>query len=373
MCKLIFLSEFYRMFKRSRYVRKNGFKQYSGNSIEKCKQILNDCYNKEKGFFQVSNGHFTLFYIRDFGWIVNSLMKLGYKNKVRSTLNYALNIYSKNHCVTTSISMNDEPFDFPYMSVDSLPYLIYSLSCLNDKQLVKKYKSFLENEIIKFYDLVIDKNTGLVRQDKFFSSMKDYSKRKSSCYDNSMLYLLKVSCDKLGLKHLFAKWDYRELLVQNFWNGNYFYDDIVKKDYVAGDANVFPFWVGAIKNKNMLRKVIQSLKLAKLDYPFPLKYTFKKKHSKFIGFEFIANNYEGNTIWMHMGPLYVMIVGKVDKKLQQKYIIKYSKIIEKYSTFLEVFNPDSKPYQLPYYISDEAMSWCANYLFLMSIKNEARK
>ncbi|MCB9358814.1 hypothetical protein H6503_02700 [Candidatus Woesearchaeota archaeon] len=360
----IFFSEWWRMFRRSIYVKKNGFKRYKGDAEAICKQILEDCYNSEKKFYQVSDGHFTLFYTRDFAWITESLIRLGHKDRVRSTLSYALKVFRRYGKITTTISKNDKPFDFPKMAIDSIPYLVYSLACLGDSRLVSEYKDFLEDQIKLFCKYVVDQNTGMIMQNIHFSSMKDYSKRSSSCYDNCMLHLLSKSCDKLRLINPLSEWEYEHILIDNFWNGEYFYDDLKKRRYVAGDANTFPFWVGAVKNKEILKKVISKIHEEDLDNPFPLKYTKVNRAGDYIGMEIFAGNYEGNTVWMHMGPLYVEIVGRVDKKLQSEYIIGYKNVIERFGNFLEVFNPDGSPYKLPYYVTDESMSWCANYLTL---------
>jgi hypothetical protein len=366
MLKLIHISEGVRILKRSIYKRRLGIKKYEGNSIEICKQILNDCYNKNKDYFMVSAGHFSVFYCRDFGWITKSLIELGYKDKVRNTLLYALKHFKKHGRVRTTINHQGKPFDFPTYAADSLPYLLYSLSCLGDQKLTEEYKSFLESEIIYFFNYVVDKN-GLVKKDKFFSSMKDHSKRKSSCYDNCMLYMMQQACKKLCLINPFEKFDYPTLIKDNFWTGKYFLDDLSGKKYIAGDANVFPFWTGVIKNKVVLEKTIDSIRKAALDNPFPLKYTFTKEgKADFKLVSMLADNYEGNSIWMHMGPLYIDIVGKVDKKLQQRYLKLYTKVINKHKNYLELFNSDGSLYRKLFYYSDEGMSWCANYLTLLN-------
>ena len=116
----------------------------------------------------------------------------------------------------------------------------------------------------------------------------------------------------------------------------------------------------------MLNSALKSIQKEGLDKPFPLKYAVNenKKNQKFIAIEFFAKNYERNTIWMHMGPLYVSLVKTVNPKLLNKYKSQYKKIIEKHKNYLELFNHKGKPYKTPFYYSDEAMSWAVNYLTL---------
>jgi hypothetical protein len=80
---------------------------------------------------------------------------------------------------------------------------------------------------------------------------------------------------------------------------------------------------------------------------------------------FFTKNYEVNSIWMHIGPLYVKLVKKIDKKLAKKYIDSYTKLIEKHKNFLEVFDSKGNIYKTPFYYSDEGMLWAANYLNLI--------
>jgi len=365
MLKLIHISEGWRMFKRAVSVRKHGIKQYSGNTEKICKKIIENCYDTSQERFMVSAGHFNTFYCRDFGWIVKSLISLGYKMKVRNTLSYALEKFKEHGRVRVAISKSGKVFDFPNYAVDSLPYLLYSLQCLGDKKLVLKYKDFLNSEIRYFFNSVVNPSSGLVRQDVYFSSMKDHAKRKSACYDNCMLYLMQKACIQLKLNNPLKEYNYSKLIVGNFWTGNYFLDDLSGRKYIAGDANVFPFWTGVIKDKNMLKKSIASIMKQKLDSPLPLKYTANHGLGKLRIFDRLAKNYEGSSIWMHMGPLYVEVVGKADKNLQKHYVERYKEMIKKYKNFPEVFNPDGGLFNMMFYYTDEGMSWCANYLTLL--------
>ena len=73
-----------------------GYYKYEGNVERICKTIINRCWN-DKGFFMVSPEHFNSFYARDFGWVVKPLLNLGYKDKVKSTIDFALSSLSLIH------------------------------------------------------------------------------------------------------------------------------------------------------------------------------------------------------------------------------------------------------------------------------------
>jgi len=360
--KIIYLSEAYRIFKRKLNVNKKGIKKYKGNAKEICKQIVKDCWNGK--YFQTSAGHFSEFYMGDFGWCVDSLVILGYKKEVNKTLSYALSIYSKKGLKTT-ITPNEKTVDIFAYGPDTLAFLIRSLRVTNAKNLINKYKSFLINEINLLFRKYFNPETGLIYEDKKLSSIKDHSIRKSSTYDNMMVAMLSDELNKLNFYNPFKKYDIKKSIKQNLWNGKFFYDDLNKKQYVTGDSNVFPFWTEVFKDKKMLKSCIESIKKANLDKPFPLKFSDKNyKHKKrFIGI--FAKSYQDDSIWTHIGLLYISLIKKIDKKLAKYYINKYTKIIEENKNYLEIFDSKGKPFKTLFYYSDESMLWAANYLTLI--------
>jgi len=169
--------------------------------------------------------------------------------------------------------------------------------------------------------------------------------------------------DLIRIKHNIDSKSMKNKIKKEFWNGNYFYDDLNKKKYVAGDANIFPFWLGVFDDNKMLKSCIKSMQNEGLAKPFPLKYT-KKDSAKTNFARWFVKNYEGNALWMHMGPLYVQLVKKIDKKKAKDYIDAYTLLIEKHKNFLEVFNPDGSVFRSPFYHADEGMLWAANFLTL---------
>jgi len=244
---------------------------------------------------------------------------------------------------------------------------VRSLSHARAESLANKHSKFLNSEIRKFFNIVMDKDTGLVRKDRHFSSMKDHSLRKSSCYDNVMAAVLAKELESLKmLENPFRKYNFRKIIKGNFWNGDYFLDDLSGSRVITGDSNVFPFWAGIFSSKKMLKSAVSSMQSAGLDKPFPLKYTKSAKlgKQKFIGIEFFAKNYERNTVWTHMGPLFISLVKKVSRNDFEKYCRQYKSIIEKHKNYLELFTPEGKPYRTPFYCSDESMLWAANFLAL---------
>lgn len=351
-----------RVFRRSLKVKFKGIGHYGGDAEHICGQIVKDCWNGS--YFQTSTGHFCEFYIRDFGWCIDSLIKLGYKKEARKTLEYALEKYSKNKSITTTITPSGKCVDVFAYSPDTIAFLIKSLNAIGAADLIKKHKDLLNSEIKRFYDIVLDKNTGLVKNDVSFSSIKDNAKRKSSVYNNVMVAMLNNELKKTKLDNPLKKYDFQKILKKNFWTGSYFLDDMSGKDYVSGDANIFPFWTGVFDSKEMLRSCISKMQEAGLDRPFPLKYTKSGVGHNMFAIEVFAPNYEGNSVWAHLGPLFIQLVKSIDRKKAEHYINQYKELIERHKNFLELYNPDGTPFKSLFYYADEGMLWAANYLAL---------
>lgn len=362
MIRLSHLKEGARIFFKSIKRKKNGIKRYSGNAEQICKQIIDDCWNKEKGYFQTSNGHFCEFWSRDFGWCCESLIKLGYEKECEKTLDFALDVFSEQGGIKTTITPSGKAIDVYYYSPDSLGYILRSLSLLKNKKIIRKYKEFLNEEIKRFHKTVIDKD-GLVKSNKQFSSMKDYSKRKSSCYDNIFAWVVYDSLKKIKiLDNPFC--DNRKIVKDKLWNSKYFYDDLTKQNYIAADANIFAFWTGMFRDMSMIKKAVKSMQDCDLENPMPISYTAPKVKTKKLVQEIVVSGYEQEAIWTHMGPLFIDIVSKFDKKTAKSYLLRYKKTIEKHQNYLEIFDRNMNPYQTFFYHSDESMLWAANYLAL---------
>lgn len=333
--------------------------RYAGNAEEICRQIVKDCWNGR--FFQTSTTNFPQFWTRDFGWCTASLLKLGYQKEVQTTLRYALNRFVRHNKITTTITPGGKPFDFPCSAVDSLPWLVHSIRLA--KFPYHSLKPFLNNQIALFVRQVVDPTTGLVKPNHL-SSMKDLAVRKSSCYDNCMLGMLAKDLKALKLPNPLENYDYPDLIKRHFWSGRSFYDDIRQQDYVAGDANIYPFAVGLIGDTEMMNSAIAAIRAAGLDTPFPLKYTAGRKNIEFVWEELFLRNYESNALWTHMGPLYIKLVQRVNPALADEHKKRYTEWIEHYKNYLEVFTPKGKPFSTPFYYCDRGMLWAANYLTL---------
>lgn len=363
MLGIIHLAEGIRFFKRSLKVRRKGIVRQGDTAQEICKNITERCWNGK--FFQTSLGHFCQFWTRDFGWCAKSLVKLGHRAKVQKTLDYALSIFSKKGQICTTITPKGKPFDFPNFAPDSLAMMLHSLSVSDSKALIKKHWAFLQEQINSFYDIVIDKNTGLVRSDRHFSSIKDYAKRRSSCYDNCMVSMVSGYASSLGFCNPLKGYDNEKILMKNFWKETHFVDDLSGRDFITGDANIFPFWSGSIHSMEMQSKAVETIRKYGLDMPIPLRYYHQSiKEQDMLSIEAFAKNYERDTVWLHLGMLYLEMIKSLDKDLARRYADAYRNLISTCGTFPEILNEDLTLYKSPFYFSDEGMLWASIFLVL---------
>ena len=54
--------------------------------------------------------------------------------------------------------------------------------------------------------------------------------------------------------------DYKKIIMNTFWNGNYFYDDLKREYYVTADAQFAPFYCGIINDNQTFDKVLETIK-----------------------------------------------------------------------------------------------------------------
>lgn len=351
------------MFRRARNVNRHGFKRYDGDLEQIIMQIIESCWNGK--YFQVSSGHFNEFYCRDFGMCAESLVRLGHKERVIKTLEYALTKFRKHGRMTTSISPKGKCFDFPTYGADSLPFIIHSIRVSDAKDVLSKFSKFINSEIDYYHENVFDAKEFLVKEDRNFSSIKDYAKRSSSCYSNCMLYMLSTDLAALGFKSSLPDDIIKKSIVKKLWSGKYFYDDLSCQNIVTGDANTFPFWCGVTDSVKRFKSCIESMEKAGLTKPFPLKYTTEQ--GKIHGMHFIdrlSGGYERDSIWMHLGLCFLDVVKQFDRKRFNRYMEQYEKLIMRHMTFLEVYNSKGRPFKSRFYTTDESMLWAAKYLAL---------
>lgn len=366
------IKEGLRIFLRSGKISFSGFKKYSGTDEEICKNIIDRCYDKEKKFFRTSLGNYPEFYSRDFGMCCELLSKSGYEDKVIKTLEYAMKNFDKSNKITVLITPDDKPINFPDIySPDSVAYLFRSLRISDAEKLVIKHKEFLNKEIKKFEQTVID--GGIVKKEHF-SGMRDHAIVKSSTYDMIMACMLCDEIDKINkimnkkiLYNRLKKYDLKKNLIKHYWNGIYFKNSIDDDSFVSHN-NVFPYWLDVIKDKKSLASSINEIQKRDLDKPFPLKYIAEKSDKGFVWQNIFVKNWETDKIWGFLGMPYIKILSSINKNKAKQHLKQYEGLIEK-NGFVEVYD-NYEPFKTFFFASDTDMIWACMYL---ELKNKIKK
>lgn len=358
------------MVRRRVRVGRKGFHKYHGDARAICAAIVHECYESHHGYYRVSIGNYCEFWVRDFAWCVAPLIRLGHSREVVHTLEYALGVFAREGAVTTTISPDGRPFDFPVYAVDSLPLLLFTIAeaqrLVTDSAIKQQlrdilfaYAPFLDMQVAVFREKVVG-NGGLVRPGHF-SSMKDHSARLHSCYDQAMIALLDHCIKLLGLRERLPVHDYKAILLEHFWKDDHFVDAL-GSSVISGDANIVPFWCGVVSDVHMFKRMVARIEREGLCDPLPLRYTRRKQDHHGVWQSFFAPNYEGDTVWAHMGMMYLDVLARHDPERARIALAQYARKIEEHKTFLELYEGNGKPYKSLVYMADESMLWCANWL-----------
>jgi hypothetical protein len=327
--------------------------KYRGNAEDICRQIVEACWNGK--YFQTSTHHYKEFWVRDFGYCVESLVKLGYREEVRKTLYYALEKFQKTG-IKTTITRGGTPFSFPDIySPDSVALTVHALRATKDEDLIEKYEEFVQGEIDAFANIVLQ--DGMVRRHAHFSGMRDYARHDSSCYTHCMAILLAREAKNMGFKFPYTE---KELVkkLDAYWKG--YYRDDKSNPEASGDANTLPYWLGIGKD---FKSSLQTMQKLGLDQPIPLSYS-SKPHPHMLPIEIFVPGWQHDSIWPFLGFLWMRAAKKYDGELLKQYKKMYAEVIKQHGTLYEVYTLHKQPYRSLFYHADEGMLWAAMYLTL---------
>ncbi len=345
-----------------------GHHRYPGDATAVCRAILEDCWTGDH--YTASAGHFRQFWTRDLGFSSTALVRLGYRERVAASLAWALEAWSREGRVTTTIFPGRRPRDVYTYGVDSLPLLLYALRASDAAELIERHRAWLEPEVERFGREVLDPLTGLVRADRRFSTHRDTVRTGSNCYANTMLLLLSAI---LGETRWFpdpVPAGARERFLAAFWRADHFVDRR-ESDLVTGDATVFPFWLGVVAPELGLAGALAAARAAGLAAPIPLRYAARRDPAAEDPVQrLFVPDYQGTAIWTSLGAIYLALLDSVDPAAAAPAITAYQRLVERDGTLWEVLDgadPDFRPYRgrLGIFRADEAMLWSAILLDLL--------
>ncbi len=348
--------------------RLRGPRRYEGDAKEICERVVAACWDERLDIFLTSTNNYPLFYARDFGMCVDSLLALGHRERIKRTLAWAISHYERNGRITLVLNRRGKGFNFPDCeSPDALAFLLRSLATLCDDSLIERHKRFLEQELQRLTIAVVDQETGLVKRGIHVGGMRDYAIRESGCYDNAMMAGIRKYAEQLRLKNPLQRFEYQKLLISRFWTGTHFKDDMMN-DALTGDANVAPLWFRIFpqkKEKELFRKVQRALLEAKLDEPYPLRYEASREtRTRMRWQEIFTGGWERDTVWLHLGNLWLQVLARHDKEALRRELAKHQELIERVRHYPEVLTKEGEPYRALLFHADDTMLWACNWLAL---------
>ncbi len=354
--------------------RWRGLKRYPGSAAEICEQIVHDCYDPERQAYLTSRSSYNEFWARDFGRCVPALLQLGFSGRVRNTYRYALHQYEKGGGFSLVITSRGKLFDFPAYAPDGFAFFMFGLEMINDPSLIQNHRHFLERELHRFVDLVMDPESGLAKRHVHFSEAQDYALRKSSCYTNSMCFLLQRSCRKLGFSHPWLDVDLASLVERHFWQGNHYRNDLSGMDTPSGDAQVMPLWTGLTENvhlpvRDRLDSILDYMDRHDLNHPLPSRYGISGDGRQMILLHKI-NPWQKSTVWTCLGLQLIEVLKLYDHPRFFTELKKYEMLVQSTGCFPEIIDPShGGPYSNLLVVSEDSMIWAATLWALLEGKN----
>ena len=353
-----------------------GHTRHAGDAPSIVRACIEACWNGRT--FTASPGHFDMFWTRDLSFSVPSLVRLGHGPRVRDSLAYALDVWTRRRShITTTIHYFDRPGDVFEYGVDSLPLLLAALRAAGATDLVERHRSWLEAEVAHFSRLVVDPATGLVRSDRKFSAHRDTVVNRSNAYGNTMVALLAKTIEETGWfaspfeRHFDG--DYGRLLQEHFWAGDH-YRDALGDDTVSGEANIWPFYAGVVSDPDIIAPALAYLDANGFCDPYPLRYETSRRPEREVWLtRHLLPDYQGSTVWTSLGAMYLQILRTVDPVLAATETARYVDWIERDGTFWEVMDSRGQNWVSPRWImiGEESMLWSAIFLDVLEHADRA--
>ncbi len=337
--------------------------RFEGNAKQISGQVIEKLW--EGDFYRTSLGHFDFFWMRDFGTVSQSLVNLGYTDRVHHTLVWALHHYRRAGAVTLCIDKAGNTFNAPAKkSVDALPWLLHSL-VVSHYSLSLSERAFLDRQLEKYVKTFLNPATGELRP-LHYAEMRDAVYYDRSAYAVSLVARLAQCSQELGLRTFpFDVAQYREDLVANYWTGEYFQADRVAAVY-SSECALMPFFLGIIDDVDKAKATFAYIEKAGLNSLYPLVYCNRPEvfHYRFGMGTILMPNYTGTTIWTWHGTFYLHLLKRYDCPEYAEQYAHFASLIERHGTYPELVNPDGSWFKAPLYRADPGMVWAALFLEL---------
>jgi hypothetical protein len=346
-----------------------GHIRHPGGAATILPAVLERCWDGRR--YAASGGQFRQLWARDFGFAAPALVRLGHGSRVDATLDWALAAWSRAGRVTTTIFPGARPADVWDYGVDSLPFVLRALRAApSGEGLVARHAAFLDGEVRRFAEEVLDPGTGLVRADRRFSTHRDTVATSCNAYANAMVALLERELRETGWFRLPFPAGAAERLVDAFWRGDRFGEGprgTPEHELVTGDGNVVPFWLGIVPDELGAAAMLDALDAAGLTVPLPLRYSATAPANEDGVQRLFVPDYQGTATWTSLGAMATDVALRVDPPRGRRWLRGHLDVVERDGTMWEVLDDDLRPYRgrLGLWRADEAMLWGALFLDLL--------
>lgn len=346
-----------------------GPRRFPGEAVAICRAIVDACWTGEA--FAASAGHFRQVWTRDLGLAAAALVRIGERERLVASLAWLLDVFARAGRVTTTVFPGRRARDVWTYGVDSLPLLLHGLVVADAEGLVGRHAGWLAREVERFGRLVVDPRTGLVRDDRLFSTHRDTVRTRSNAYANAMLVLLDGLLRRTGWFESPVPAGAVERFVERFWRGDRFVDRADGEE-TTGDATVVPFFFGVVPDDLGLRPALRAAAALGLADPLPLRYAARRDpHAEDPIQRWFVPDYQGTAIWTSLGAMYLALLRRADPEAAAPLLDAYRRRIEGDGTLWEVFTVEAgelRPYRGRFglYLADEGMLWAAILADLLS-------
>lgn len=338
--------------------------RFEGDAREISQQVLNRLWYGD--FYRTSLGHYNFFWMRDFGTVAESLVHLNQATHVHHTLRWALRHYRRGGRVKLCIDKNGNVFNAPGKpSIDALPWLLHSI-LVSHYYLNSEERDFLNKEVSEYVDRYLTK-TGDIKKGVKYAEMRDAVYYERSAYAIALVGRLAYCTDMLQLDNFpFAPKVYSDLLIKEYWTGDFFRADRVSKNFSA-DSALMPFFLRVVEDEKLVNKTLDYIDKSGLNLPYPMKYG--EKPSKRLRYRFGMGpismpNYTETSLWTWHATYYLHLLHRYNRPDYTKQYKKFCELIELHGTYPELTNPDGSWYYAPFYRADPGMVWAALFLEL---------
>lgn len=359
--------------------------------------------------YLISGDQFSVLYPRNLGVFYNQLLdpntahsQLDWENRQRIYLQSALfaidGLADSDVPKTTLIPIGPRtivttqvhPGD---IGSDSVYGLLYSLDMMRSdrvstsgeyriqtresvERVLREKKTKLDHIVTSYITAVRDPKTGMVREDVRLASARDGVTRKSSFYDNVILWKTLELAQKLGI-HTTSQNELdtlKERIKNQYWSENqgYYmndkYDDSFSSDWLIGYVTGFFDHT----NKTDLQRserTVSYIDKHNIAEPLPIKY----QEGDAVDMPFIISTfvpmYGSEAIWSYWGAQYITLLADLThatgkdsyRKQAAIYVDRYDKAIVRDGGFAETYSPDGLFLRHGLYKSIRITGWVVQY------------